>query len=259
VNKTPRRSISFVKLSARLFVLMAVGLYIALRVSIVTTPVRLLALATLLMGAFTLVTILVGALKSHPRAKSPVALFLLIVICWFAIGTRPVSPDILRQEYVRQLGSFEGTRYQWGGETRNGIDCSGLPRVALSKAMVSLGVRTGNLTLLGPQLWTFWFRDVGARDIKAGAHGFARRLGGARQVAGCDTSDLKPGDMAITSGGVHVIVYYGGDRWIDAGPDYGEVVLNPAPASAKRDWFHIGVTFCRWRMLDTPRRGDKGI
>jgi hypothetical protein len=259
VGKPLRWSISFRKASAYLFLFLAVAATIALSMSFVTTPLRVLILATLVVGATALIAFLAHALKPHPRLRPLAALVFFALICWFAVGTRPVSPDLLRREYVRQLGTFKGTPYVWGGETRGGIDCSGLPRVSLWKAMVSLGLRTGNLRLLGPQLWRFWMTDVGARDICAGAHGFSRRLGQARRIAGCDTSRLQPGDMAVAGGGGHVMVYYGGGRWIDAAPELHQVVVNPAPANSTRGWFHTRVTFCRWRILDTPGTGKGSL
>ena len=41
-----------------------------------------------------------------------------------------IDAEELRQDYVRRMAAFEGTKYYWGGESSRGIDCSGLPRTA---------------------------------------------------------------------------------------------------------------------------------
>src|SRR5882672_11079140 len=55
----------------------------------------------------------------------------LLAAIFLLLPGQPISPAPLRQDYVRALRRFEGTRYIWGGENRLGIDCSGLMRTAL--------------------------------------------------------------------------------------------------------------------------------
>jgi hypothetical protein len=237
-------------ISALAFALLLVASLIALRLSIITGQVRVLLAFTLLMGVFTGSLWLLKLLKSHPRALYPTLALFLLFVAWATLGSKPVNVDALRSTYIQQLHSFEGVRYVWGGETHSGIDCSGLGRVALWQAMAKQGVKEANPRLLGPLLWKFWWQDLSARAMSRGGCGYTKTTGHARKLAGYDASHLKPGDIAVTKSGVHVLVYYGNGRWIDASPDEQRVTVSRAPADSKRGWFNMPVVFVRWRILD---------
>jgi len=55
--------------------------------------------------------------------------------------------------------------------------------------------------------------------------------------------------MAL-AGSAHVLIYYGKGRWIEANPEDGKVVINPAPRTSKRSYFNARVTLVRWRFLE---------
>ena len=113
----------------------------------------------------------------------------------------------------------------WGGETTNGIDCSGLARVALWQAMMRQGIREVNPGCWARNLWNFWWTDMSTADILRGKHGYTKVIGYAPKVAGYDTSKLKIGDMAV-AGRAHVMIYCGKGEWIEASPTDGKVVVN---------------------------------
>jgi hypothetical protein len=48
-------------------------------------------------------------------------------------GKEP-KPEWLRAQYVERSVAFAGTEYFWGGKSRKGIGCSGLPKRALGDA-----------------------------------------------------------------------------------------------------------------------------
>jgi hypothetical protein len=91
---------------------------------------------------------------------------------------------------------------------------------------------------------------MSARDMLRGKYGYTRVVGHADKLAGYPTLMLEKGDMAITDNGVHVMIYYGDGKWIEASPDDQKVVINEATADSKRAWFRTPVTFARWTILD---------
>lgn len=221
------------------------GSAIALRMPIITGHTRLLFVSTAAIG------ILCGFLFliRYPRLLIPTVSLFVLFAAWVCLGGRPVDMSKLRAEYVNQLASFRNCRYVWGGETHAGIDCSGLARVALWRAMLVEGIRERNPRLLGPTLWKFWWNDVTAQNLVDRKYGYTRIIGRTSELAGYDTDRLKDGDFAVLSGS-HVIVYHENGKWIDASPGDGKVVTNKAPADSKRGWFKCPAVFLRWWVLD---------
>jgi hypothetical protein len=160
---------------------------------------------------------------------------------------RKGSPESLRGAYVAALGRYENTRYIWGGESFFGIDCSGLVRKGMSDACVWLGVRSLNPSLVREGIDIWWY-DCTARDLKDGYRRMTRRLFGADSIDSLDHSRIRPGDLAVTRDGMHVLAYLGDRTWIEAHP--GEKVIRvhvPAPSNS---WFQRPVEIVRWRQLE---------
>lgn len=193
------------------------------------------------------------ARRLHPRypraVKITVSALLGLTRLIGLLPGRPANPNTLRARYLSAPTTFEGTRYIWGGEGRFGIDCSGLPRRALRTALVREALVTANPSLLRQALSQWWF-DASARALSQGYRSFTQPLPVEGTLKKLVTSTLLPGDLAITHDGIHLIVYLGEDRWIQADPSHQKVVT----LNAKTDtnlWFNIGVSLHRWSLL-TP-------
>jgi len=228
---------------------------ITLRVSIMTSSVRILLAATFLFSILTLLVFAGKLISAYPRLLFPGLFILGLAVLWATLYNVPPNVRLLREAYYRRLAAFEGAPYVPGGETITGADCSGIARAALWEAMLKQGITQTNPRLLGPEFAKFWWRDLSARDIGAGKYGYTRVIGYAPKLAGYDTSKLHIGDMAIAHG-IHLLVYYGDGRWIEANPDDKKVVINRAPANSRRGWFNTQVTLVRWRILDEPKRKE---
>lgn len=247
---TKRRQLGILpRACAYIFIGLMVATAIALRVSTMTPTVRLLVVVMLGFGLFTGLVYLIRYFLNEPRALCPAFFILALFVTWSILGKKPPNVRALEQMYVKQLLYYRGTPHQWAGETNGGIDCSGLARAALWQAMLKVGVKEANSSLLGPQLWKFWWRDLSAGDMLKGRYGYTRVIGVADRLAGHDTSALSEGDMAIVGRGTHVLIYCGEDQWIGANPQDGRVVLNKATARSKRPYFLQPVTFVRWWIL----------
>jgi hypothetical protein len=240
---------SFRRVCGLIFVVLMLVLAVAVRISIMSTGVRVLLVVTLMWGLFVVLLHLLRFLKSYHGAVYPVLFFLVFAILWNVLGNKPYDVNMLRAADVKRLTAFRDVRFVWGGETTNGIDCSGLARVAMWQAMLRQGIRELNPRLLGTNLWKFWWRDMSAGDIGRGKYGYTKVIGHASKLAGYDTSSLKPADMAVADS-AHVMIYFGKGRWIEANPDDKKVVVNSAPANSNRSWFKVPVTLVRWRFLE---------
>lgn len=64
---------------------------------------------------------------------------------------------------------------------------------------------------------------------------------------------LLPGDLAVTSDGVHIMAYLGNEQWFEADPAFGEVVILRKGESDQ--WLQTSVELLRWRCLGNDQ-GD---
>lgn len=149
----------------------------------------------------------------------------------------------LRTAYCQALRSYVGTPYLWGGESRMGIDCSGLVRRGLIDAAFSEGWRTQDLSLLRTGLALWWY-DTSAKAMGEGYQGRTHLLGVANSLNEADYGLLLPGDLAVTEDGRHVLAYLGEQTWIEAEPREARVLMVKAPSDDL--WFTTHVRLMRW-------------
>ena len=211
-------------------------------------PIRLTQLALLALGvvaALSLVWSWRGArVAAIALIGGPVALV--------ASPGRAVDEPDLRRAYVSELTEMVGTDYRWGGEGRAGIDCSGLPRKALLDATLERGLATANPTLLR-RAADLWWNDTSARALGARHRGTTVAVTSGAAIRNLDAAPLSPGDLAVTRDGVHLIVYVGRDRWIQADPLAGQVIT--VARDADNSWLQRPVEVVRWRLL----AGDSSV
>lgn len=187
------------------------------------------------------------------RRRKPIHIALLLLgvfIVGFLVSPgRNADAQQLRIAYLRSLRSYEGTRYIWGGEKRLGIDCSGLVRAGLIRANVEQGLLTLNPTLVRFGL-SLWWHDCSAKALGEEYRGLTRQIMPLPGINLLDNPKIQPGDIAVTTSGVHVLAYLGGDEWIEADPDLNKVVIIKAP-SKDNPWFYEPVRILRWTELET--------
>lgn len=162
---------------------------------------------------------------------------------------RPVDVERLRETYVESLRSLEGTNYVWGGETRLGIDCSGLVRGAMVEANLREGMRSANPRLIRTAATLWWF-DASAKALGESYRGMTAPLADAKSLNDADYSALRPGDIAVTESGLHTLAYLGDKTWIQADPVPMRVVKTTAPATD--GWFVQEVHLLRWTAFAEP-------
>ncbi|MFB3882519.1 MAG: NlpC/P60 family protein [Armatimonadota bacterium] len=175
----------------------------------------------------------------------------LAVLGFLCLPGREVNPEQLRAVYTRSLRQYEGTRYVWGGESRLGIDCSGLVRQGLIDANLKLGASTLNPRPIRAAL-DRWWNDCSAKALQQGYRGFTQPLLQAESINDITHPSLRAGDIAVIGEGVHVLAYLGSGKWIEAEPA-DEVVIIGTPS--QNAWFDRPVCVMRWRWL---QGGDEG-
>lgn len=149
--------------------------------------------------------------------------------------------------YVQELRSYAGTSYLWGGENALGIDCSGLPRKAMRNALFKSGAKTLNL-----HLWKLAFEnylyDASAKALAEETRNTLFCLGLKGSVASALEQQLRPGDLAVTCDGRHVMVFLAPGEWISADPGAGKVIIEN-PVRSKNPWFSVPVRFYRFSLF----------
>lgn len=171
----------------------------------------------------------------------------VILLLPFLLPGREMDHETLKKTYLSELLGLAGTKYVWGGESRRGIDCSGLARRALRSALLHEGITRGNGRAFRDWAEQWWF-DTSAKAMSEGYRGFtvARRMEG--KMSGLNPDSLEPGDMAVTQGGVHVLVYLGNAIWIQADPGEGLVTIGSGKADLD-PWFSNHVSIHRWSVF----------
>jgi cell wall-associated NlpC family hydrolase len=67
--------------------------------------------------------------------------------------------------------------------------------------------------------FNLWWRDTNAIQLGKSANGLTSPKGDGSPIPMRDAQNLRPGDLAVTTSGSHVLAYLGDNRWIEADPD----------------------------------------
>lgn len=73
-------------------------------------------------------------------------------------------------------------------------------------------------------------------------------LADAPVINAMNYAKLQPGDLAVTTNGIHILAYLGDHAWIEADPTVGKVIEVKTPSD--NVWFSTPVKFMRWRIPD---------
>ena len=228
--------------------LAGLGLSTIFLILVASTPVsRTATRAAVVIAAIAPIISLLALLSPYKRAVSLAAAGMLLLMSWLLFYSPDTSRQGLGNLYLRRLVSYEGTPYSWGGESHRGIDCSGLPRRSLIEALLFHGAQTLNPTLIRYGVW-LWWHDASARSLRDGYLAQTVSITSDDSINTSDLSRLAGGDMAVTQDGIHLLVYLGDRRWLEAEPGEGRVVVHDSPDESHH-WFTVPVDFIRWSIF----------
>jgi hypothetical protein len=180
--------------------------------------------------------------------------FLGLVGIFFAVGffllqpgCPPVNPAGFQKPYVESMRAYEGASYVWGGETRFGMDCSGLVRKSFQNTLLKAGILTCNPYFVRGAI-DLWWNDTTASEIGKGYDGRTVPVTSCSSLNSLDHSLIQPGDLAVTTSGTHVMAYLGHNQWVGADPGEMKVTVFSIPET-KNGWFSCPMNIVRWSKL----------
>ena len=232
----------------RLLIILTIGAVVGLfviQLNPVFDKIYRVAFVAFLLGAWLGPLPLVWRRK--PLRFGWLALPVLVVLPFALPGDHP-DGAALRGAYVARMTQLVGTKYVWGGESSRGIDCSGLPRKALRDALLGYGIRHMNGVALREFARQWWY-DASAKALGKGYRNYTVPLAPHGTIGKMDYASLRPGDLAVTTSGVHILAYLGEERWIQADPGIGQVAILNGHTD-ENGWFGVPVTTHRWSVLN---------
>lgn len=215
---------------------------VLLAMPVSSKPIRLTQLVLIAIGLAATLSIV----WPWSWARLAACTLVLVPFGFILAPGREVDEATVRLAYISELTEMVGVRYVWGGEGRGGIDCSGLPRKALLDATLKRGLATANPTLLRRAV-RLWWNDLSASAIGASYRRSTVAVSSGEAIQTLDVTPVVPGDLAVTSDGVHLLVYIGEGRWIQADPLAGEVIT--VVAQDDNSWLRRPVNVVRWSVF----------
>ena len=153
----------------------------------------------------------------------------LFALFFFLPGSATPDSNALRARFVERLKDYDGVRYIYGGENRRGVDCSGLVRAAMFRALLDRGLVSLDAGALR-SAFTLWWRDTNAIQLGKGANGLTLPLGDGSPTH-ARRAECAPGRTRRQTSGSHVLAYLG-ETSIEADPD-------AAVSDSRSEAYHI--------------------
>lgn len=212
-----------------------------------TNSLRIRLAIVAALGVFSIGILVIEWRRPFIRYGLLGAVFLILIFLLIPASKRSQDTSWLRYHYTISLLSYKESPYMWGGEGKRGMDCSGLTRRAMEDVLLNQGMRTFS-PFYFREAGSLWWNDTTAEVMGQGYEGRMEFLVQTPSLNGLDTSLLKPGDVAVTADGVHIMAYLGSNQWIGADPTEGKVTVFTVPEE-RSAYFSMPMNIMRWKVL----------
>ena len=229
----------------KLILIVATILYVLLYVAVKINPIRTKLISLFILFSpifFVLFVLCIFKQKVILKIIGVVTVVFLIVLV--SLKNKDVPVEKIRNRYVTELLKYENTTYVWGGETRNGIDCSGLVRKGMIDTLLKVGIENVSSKYVY-EAFKLYVNDFSAKAIKQEYKNLFTTLQEIESVNTFDHSYILPGDILVTNNGVHTFAYIGNNTWIQADPDSKKVIIETAPSTDNK-WYKMNAVILRW-------------
>ncbi|TLM80368.1 MAG: NlpC/P60 family protein [Actinobacteria bacterium] len=188
----------------------------------------------------------VFAARRRPALVAALVVPVLAGAVFLCLPGRSLARAPLRDAYVRALARYGRAPYVWGGERLWGIDCSGLARMALVDALVERGLAEADPGALRTAA-DLWWHDASAAELGQGYGGRTLLLSIPSSV---NAADARPGDLAVSGNGMHVVICTAKGAWIEADPRFRGVRTVATPSAD--GYYPYPARIVRWKALTDP-------
>lgn len=202
---------------------------LAIYIQPMSIMIRIMIIIELTGLIFGFILYIIRQLKQNPAI---LILFLctFIFLIWYLIGNGSESNDrnynIIKSQYNTAVKDYIGVPYKLNGETKYGIDDSGIARCSLWQSILKYGISNRDWHLLIKVFPLFWWRDLSSKDILNQKYNYTDLIGYYKNISKIPPEKIRSGDIAYIIDDELLMVYIGNNKWVTSKENEKAKVIN---------------------------------